>query len=111
MAWSALPELEMVRRMPVDSIWEAPSTNTTSAMPPAVASVVVRRTYRLSRLYLSRASTRRFLSSLRRASPEPSECVADAQLSHAVNGHCCREHREAQAEGDSEPGDSPMDHD
>ena len=50
-ALSGLPELTIVRRMPLASIRLDASTKTTSAMPPAVASVVVLRTKRLRTLY------------------------------------------------------------
>ena len=44
---SRLPELPIVREIPSESISAAASTNTTSAMPMAVASVVTHRTVRL----------------------------------------------------------------
>src|SRR5690349_5965476 len=102
----------MVCRMPVDSIWEAASTNTTSAMPKVVATVVVRRTHRLSRLYFNRANMRSSLSLLDAdASPQPAQCVCDPQLSHSVDGHHRREHRKTHTQRDGEPGDLPVDHD
>jgi len=42
--------------MPDASMRDAASTNTTSAMPPVVATVVVRRTQRLRRLYRQSAN-------------------------------------------------------
>ena len=49
-ATSAFPAEPSVRRTPSESISADESTNTTSAMPIAVAAVVARRTNRLRRL-------------------------------------------------------------
>ena len=49
-ALSGLPDCAIVLRMPRASICDEASTNTTSAMPSAVAIVVVLRTIRLRML-------------------------------------------------------------
>src|SRR3954468_23096092 len=101
----------MVCRMPVDSICEAPSTNTTRAMPPVVASVVVRRTQRLSKLYFKRASTPSSLSlsGLLPPSTQPAQRVGDPQLSQTVDGRRRRQHRQTDAQHEREPGHSLRD--